>query len=104
MLFAALHELVLGGRYGPFAWLGKVSYSSYLVHFPLQLAVALLVEKNLLAASAMNSWMSLVAFYVVLIPLSWLTYSWFEAPAQRLIRRTWHSASNRQLPAGQPIE
>ncbi|HLX22632.1 MAG TPA: acyltransferase [Usitatibacter sp.] len=67
------------------AWLGDISYASYLIHFPLQLTMAL--------AAAMLGWTvsvssgtTLVAFFVTLIALSLLSYHRFEMPVQGWIR------------------
>jgi peptidoglycan/LPS O-acetylase OafA/YrhL len=66
---------------------GNMTYSCYLLHFPIQLAIAL-------ACAAMQRpipyghhlfW---AAFVLSALVASHLTYRWFEAPAQRLIRST----------------
>jgi peptidoglycan/LPS O-acetylase OafA/YrhL len=66
---------------------GNMTYSCYLLHFPIQLAIAL-------ACAAMQRpipygddlfW---AAFVLPTLVASYLTYRWFEAPAQRLIRNT----------------
>jgi len=73
----------LGRRLSP---LGDISYSSYLLHFPLQLATALLVVLAGIDQRLFLSPVALGAFFAVLIPISLASYRWFEAPMQRWLR------------------
>jgi peptidoglycan/LPS O-acetylase OafA/YrhL len=67
-------------------FLGDISYSTYLLHFPLQLGLALLAAHYAWSpASFMQGWVML-AFYAVLIMLGALSYRFFERPMQALIR------------------
>lgn len=72
-----------------FAWLGflgDISYSTYLIHFPLQLALAVLATRFALApADFMHAWVML-AFFAVLIGLGALSYAYIEKPAQTWLR------------------
>jgi hypothetical protein len=70
-----------------FAFLGNISYSIYLWHFPLQLAVVI----GLLAASIplgvlYSPWV-LLGFFSFLIPLAGCSYYYFERPVQELLRK-----------------
>jgi peptidoglycan/LPS O-acetylase OafA/YrhL len=86
ILALALHEQVLGGRYKRLSFLGDISYSSYLLHFPMQLGLALLALRLGWQPQAfMNGW-ALVSFYAVLIALSSASYHLFERPLQSLMR------------------
>ena len=86
----ALHEQLFGGRYARLNFLGDISYSTYLIHFPMQLALALLaLSFGWMPADFMHDWVML-AFYAVLIPLGWLSYCYLERPLQSLIRRPRH--------------
>ena len=86
ILALALHEQVLGGRYRRLSFLGDISYSSYLIHFPMQLALALLALRfGWQPQVFMNGW-ALLSFYAVLIALSSASYHLFERPMQALIR------------------
>ncbi len=67
------------------AWLGDISYASYLIHFPLQLTMAL-AAALLGWTVSVSSGTTLVAFFVTLIALSLLSYHRFEMPTQNWIR------------------
>ncbi|WP_398484773.1 acyltransferase family protein, partial [Tardiphaga sp.] len=67
-------------------WLGNISYSSYLLHFPLQLAIVTL--------AAWQGWqidylspVTLLVFMIVLIMLSLWSFILFERPAMNALRR-----------------
>ena len=93
----ALHEQVLGGRYQRISFLGDISYSSYLLHFPLQLGLVLLALRfGWQPVQFMNGW-ALGGFYAVLIALSAGSYRFFERPLQSLIR-------DRKQPALSPAK
>lgn len=68
------------------SFLGDISYSSYLLHFPLQLFLAC----SFLLIGGDMGWflepISLVVFYLLLVPLSLACYRRFEHPAQVFIR------------------
>ena len=67
-------------------WVGDISYSSYLLHFPLQLVVALAVTFGVLKFDFYLNPVSLVLFFFILIPLSYITFIYFERPIQNAIR------------------
>jgi peptidoglycan/LPS O-acetylase OafA/YrhL len=86
------HRGTLGRRV---AFLGHISYSCYLLHFPLQMifvgaAFVLAVPRTFFCTVA-----SLVIFFVTLIAVSLCSYHYFERPAQSLLRK-------RLLPARKP--
>jgi len=67
-------------------FLGDISYSTYLIHFPLQLGCVLLAAPLALPLQFfMQGWV-MIAFYVALIALGAASYHWFERPAQSWIR------------------
>lgn len=68
------------------SWIGDVTYSSYLLHFPLQLIFALAVGYGMLDKQFYFEPLYLVLFFVMLVWLSYLTYSRFEMPMQRYVR------------------
>jgi peptidoglycan/LPS O-acetylase OafA/YrhL len=69
------------------AWLGDISYSSYLLHFPLQLAWGIAVPLLGLSSAIYRSPWTLALFFAMLLPLSLASYRWFERPMQDRLRR-----------------
>jgi peptidoglycan/LPS O-acetylase OafA/YrhL len=68
------------------AFIGNLSYASYLLQFPLQLAVATLAVYFGIGRATLFSPGFLFAFFALLVMASLASYRWFEAPAQRWIR------------------
>jgi peptidoglycan/LPS O-acetylase OafA/YrhL len=77
----------------PFRWLGNVSYSTYLLHFPLIFLIMLLG-----IAHPSSRWFFL-AFMIVLISISLASFRWFEFPAQQYLRSKLLSKRNAREPA-----
>lgn len=71
------------------SFLGDISYSSYLLHFPLQLAFVLVLPYLGVTMESLNSTAGLLVFMFLLIALSLLSHHYFEMPAQRYLRRRW---------------
>jgi peptidoglycan/LPS O-acetylase OafA/YrhL len=71
-----------------FAWVGDISYSSYLIHFPLQLLAVLFIKWAGSSVDVFLDWRVLVGFYFVLIVLSIAAHRCFERPAQAWLRST----------------
>lgn len=100
VLSLALTETLHGGYAGRVPrFLGDISYSSYLWHFPLQLlfagiARALGVDMGIFA----SPWM-LLAFFAVVLAISRASYLWFEMPAQRALRGGRSATSGRTVHA-----
>ncbi|HLY04966.1 MAG TPA: acyltransferase [Rhizomicrobium sp.] len=83
----ALHEQLFSAAYQRLTFLGDISYSTYLIHFPMQLVLALLALRfGWMPADFMQGWVML-AFYAVLILLGWLSYTYFERPLSSFIRK-----------------
>ena len=93
----ALDEQVLGGRYAGLSFLGDISYSTYMIHFPMQLVLAFLALRFGWTPQTFQSVGVLAAFYAVLILLGLASYRFFERPMQRLIRRI--SGAREHAPA-----
>jgi peptidoglycan/LPS O-acetylase OafA/YrhL len=70
-----------------FAFLGEVSYSSYLLHFPLQMLFYGVAKYWQIDHSFFYSPVVLFSFFAILIPLSILTYRYFEYPIQIKLRK-----------------
>jgi peptidoglycan/LPS O-acetylase OafA/YrhL len=70
----------------PLVYLGTISYSIYLVHFPLQLGVHL-VSVALLVQMPYESGFFLVGFFFALVGLASITYRLIEVPGKELLRK-----------------
>jgi peptidoglycan/LPS O-acetylase OafA/YrhL len=89
VLFVCLHEEVTGANYRYVSWLGEISYSSYLLHFPLQLVFALAITRGLLPIAVRDSDVFSLVYFGLLIVLSLVVFRKFELPMQRLLRQGW---------------
>jgi peptidoglycan/LPS O-acetylase OafA/YrhL len=77
---------------------GNMTYSSYLLHFPIQILIALgfsIVRHPI----PFYDDLFFASFVVATLLASYLTYRYFEAPAQTLIRS--YLLSNQGRPLGQ---
>jgi peptidoglycan/LPS O-acetylase OafA/YrhL len=68
------------------AFLGDISYSSYLLHYPLQLLFVLATGAFGISNSFFYSPVALCLFFLILIPLALCTYQFFERPSQSWLR------------------
>jgi peptidoglycan/LPS O-acetylase OafA/YrhL len=66
--------------------LGNLTYSSYLIHFPFQLAIAVIFSYLGKKIPFYNVYFLLGYLFIVLI-LARLIYSYFETPAQNFLRK-----------------
>jgi len=72
-------------------WVGDISYSTYLIHFPLQILFMLVFSwLGFTAAVFYSPWM-LLAFFAVLLLLALASFHWLERPLQKSIRKRWAS-------------
>ncbi len=86
MAIAACHQL-LEPVARHLAWLGDISYASYLLHFPLQIIAALLADKFFPGRSVFYQPWTLLLFFSVLISASLICHRWFERPMQQWLRQ-----------------
>jgi peptidoglycan/LPS O-acetylase OafA/YrhL len=70
-----------------FSFLGDISYSSYLLHFPLQLGFIGIAFLCGLDMSWFSSPLTFVFFFILLIVLSLVSHNYFERPLQRYLRK-----------------
>jgi peptidoglycan/LPS O-acetylase OafA/YrhL len=77
-------------------FLGNLTYSSYLIHFPLQLALVVAMSAAGLRVEYTNP-MLLSTFLTTTLLLSAIAYRYFEVPAQKLIRARF--LATKELPA-----
>lgn len=87
ILALALREQVLGASWKRLAFLGDISYSTYMLHFPMQLGLALIAVHFALAPAVFENGATLVLFYAVLIGLGTLSFRFFERPMQDWLRK-----------------
>jgi len=86
ILALALDEQLLGGRYRRLSPLGDISYSTYLIHIPLQMALALMALALGIRSHVFMSPFAMMAFFGVLIALGTLSFRCFERPMQKYMR------------------
>lgn len=74
----------------PFSFLGDISYSTYLLHYPLQLAfiAAVMLFSGSYEPALFRSPWTMLLFFAVLIAASLLSYHGFEAPFRRALRQS----------------
>jgi peptidoglycan/LPS O-acetylase OafA/YrhL len=86
IVFTRLGENVLEAPFRHLAFLGNATYSSYLLHFPLQLLAVIVVDATGLKRTVFYSPISFLGFLVVVVGLALIVHRYFEMPAQNLIR------------------
>lgn len=72
-------------------FLGDLTYSSYLLHFPLQVAAVLLVDTFGGKRTLFLHPLSLLSFLLATFGLAWMVHRHFEMRAQNAIRALWLS-------------
>jgi peptidoglycan/LPS O-acetylase OafA/YrhL len=85
----------------PLVYLGTISYSIYLVHFPLQLAVHL-ASVGFLVQMPYGSPLFMAGFFLAVIGLASITYYLIEVPGKKLLRR--RPMPVLAAPLGEPLE
>lgn len=74
----------------PLSWLGDISYSSYMVHFPLQLTFMLgtVATYGHYTADPFGSPLMVTVFFGTLLALSLAVFHWFEIPMRDKLRKS----------------
>lgn len=76
----------LGVRLRNLSALGELSYSAYMIHFPLQLAMMNILVRVAPGANVVYSPVAFLLFLAIVVATSLWTYRKFEYPAQQWIR------------------
>jgi peptidoglycan/LPS O-acetylase OafA/YrhL len=74
--------------------IGDISYSSYLLHFPLIFTTVLVTAGLGIEQELFNSPWFMILFFLVLVLLSLASHRFFEVPMQRYLRRLDKTAAN----------
>ena len=83
--FALLNQ-AMGARFERVSKLGDLTYASYLIHFPIQIALVLVLDRLGVSRGVFFSPFALIGFMLITFGLSWVVFHGFEMPAQNRIR------------------
>ena len=86
--FALLDEVV-SLRRSNVVKIGDLTYASYLLHFPVQLAIVLTIDALGLSRNLFLHPAALVAFIAGTFGLAWIVFQAYEMPAQGALRAAW---------------
>jgi peptidoglycan/LPS O-acetylase OafA/YrhL len=67
-------------------WIGKLSYSVYLIHYGIAVILLNLIGENI-PAGDLNYFLVFLLLTGITLPISWLTYTFVERPGIRLGKR-----------------
>jgi len=88
ILTLALLETARGTLGKRISFLGDISYSSYLLHFPLQILFMNIAAQTGMKSSMFYSTTTLIVFFSTLIIVSLTSFHFFERPVQKKIRNS----------------
>jgi len=94
--FALLDEVV-SLRRSNVVRVGDLTYASYLLHFPVQLAVVLAIDALGLSRNLFLEPAALAAFILGTFGLAWIVFQAFEMPAQDALRAAWLRRQERAV-------
>ncbi len=94
ILTLAVIETARGHLGRRLSFIGDISYSSYLIHFPLQLWFIICLNLLGVDKSFFYTKGSMLLYFLALIPLCLLSYHKFERPLQQYIRDRFSSAQH----------
>jgi peptidoglycan/LPS O-acetylase OafA/YrhL len=86
-IFARIGESKLGSVLKPLMFLGNATYSSYLVHFPIQLGLVIIVDRMGYNRAIFFTPIMFIMYMTLVIGISITIFNVFELPAQTWIRR-----------------
>jgi peptidoglycan/LPS O-acetylase OafA/YrhL len=75
--------------------LGNMTYSTYMVHFPLQIVIFLILEPA--SYTYFNNPLVLLMFVSISVGAGWIVFEYFEKPAQKYLRQR-YSPKQREMP------
>ena len=86
IVFTRLGNTAFGASFRYFGFLGNATYASYLLHFPLQLLIVILVDAIGWRRDMFSRPGIFVGYLLVVIGSSLLVHRYFEMPLQKAIR------------------
>jgi peptidoglycan/LPS O-acetylase OafA/YrhL len=100
LIISAIRSPLLrrGLRIGPLVYLGEISYSIYLVHFPVQLALHCWSIWTGIPLPVESRWF-FVTFIAFVIALASATYHLIENPGRRLVQSARKTSTGTSQPA-----
>ncbi len=94
IVFAAALDLRDSRQHGSkVSWVGDITYSLYLLHVPVQIAVLLMMDGFGINRSIVASPVFLLTFIVSMILIAQASYRWFELPMRQWIRQSFKRKS-----------
>ena len=89
--------------WSPLQWLGRISYSLYLTHYMLVLAIAAVfigaTGSGLISGAKWMSWALIPVVLAVTLAVAHVTYALWELPTRTFLRGLWPA----RRPAAPPI-
>ena len=101
LIFSAIRAPRMGRllRWRPFVYLGDISYSLYLIHFPLQILFFIAINGRFVSLD-MSRPLGLFVFLATCIGLAALSHRLLELPAQARINAWWRARRGGQASDG----
>jgi len=89
-IFSFLHRI---------AWVGNLTYASYLIHFPIQLSLVIIFDALRIPRSLFLSPFAFTGFFAATFGLAWAVYYSYERGMQDMIRARWFGLDQRKAVA-----
>lgn len=88
ILTAAAADILVPPRPSRMDWLGRTTYSTYLLHVPLQITILILLQAAGINQSVWaNQTIFLVGYLLAVLAIGVVAYRWIEMPSQKLLRK-----------------